>query len=57
MYDCENCLYYDYDEETDFGECSLSLDEDEYSRWLREKPKTCPYFCWNNEYKIVNKQI
>lgn len=57
MYDCENCLYGDYDDETDSIECTFSIDEDDYRRWLVQKPETCPFFRYNNEYKIVNRQI
>ncbi len=54
---CENCLYYDYDDYTDTYECIMNLDEDEYYRILTQKRSVCPYFRFNDEYKIVNKQI
>ena len=32
MFDCENCWYYDYDEEYDEYLCNQYLDEDEVAR-------------------------
>ena len=55
--DCNSCLYYDYDEESDSYECMLSLDEDEYVRFSQSKGKQCPYYKFYDEYKSVHKQI
>lgn len=54
---CENCLYCDYDDYSDSYECIMNLDEDEYYQLLTNKRSVCPYFRFNDEYKIVNKQI
>ena len=31
---CEECVYYDYDEEEDQFYCTVDLDEDEMERFL-----------------------
>ena len=31
---CEECDYFDYDEETDTYECMMNLDMDDYERFL-----------------------
>lgn len=57
--DCNSCLYYDYDEESDSYECMLSLDEDEYVRLVGYGSKgraDCPYYRFYDEYKSVQKQ-
>ncbi|MCC8097749.1 MAG: DUF6472 family protein [Eubacterium sp.] len=35
----------------------MSLDEDEYYHYIMGNFKSCPYFRYDNEYKIFNKQI
>ncbi len=57
MKSCESCLNYSYDEETDLYECIISMDEDEYFRYMTDKFAECPFYRFDNEYKIVNKQI
>lgn len=54
--DCDSCLYYVYDEEYDCYVCQMDLDEDDYSRFLHNNVMSCPYFRFNDEYKIVRKQ-
>jgi hypothetical protein len=54
---CEKCWYYEYDDESQEGFCSLVLDEDEYVRLMSDRDKTCRYFRPDgNEYDIVRKQ-
>lgn len=53
---CEYCYNYVYDEETECYECSMQLDEDEMEQFLAHTRKECPYFQFDNEYKIVQKQ-
>lgn len=55
--DCESCTYYIYDEEYDCYECQINLDEDDMVRFLSCTSFHCPHYQYNNEYKIVNKQI
>ncbi len=54
MKSCESCLNYVYDEEEDFYECCISMDEDDYYRRLKGD---CPFYQIDNEYIIVHKQI
>lgn len=54
---CESCIYYVYDEEYDCYDCQINLDEDDLVRLLSSSKFSCPYYQYNNEYKIVNKQI
>ena len=53
---CDYCINYIYDDETDCYVCSVSLDEDEMDRFLSHSFSECPYFQFDNEYKIVQKQ-
>lgn len=35
---CDNCAYYDYNEEYDEYECLVNLDEDELYRFMEAAP-------------------
>lgn len=54
---CDYCINYEYDAEEDYYECQMSLDEDEYARFLKNSFTNCPYFRMGDEYKIVKKQM
>jgi hypothetical protein len=54
---CDLCLNYIYDEEYDCYECQTYLDEDEMGRFLNNSLDNCPNFQFNDEYKIVRKQM
>ena len=54
MTNCEECLYYDYDEEYDEYYCTMNLDEDEVMHRLHSDK--CPYFRFGDDYTIVRKQ-
>ncbi len=52
---CEQCSHYVVDEE--FGDyCDVGLDEDEMEKFLTQNVKSCHYFQFYDEYKIVRKQ-
>ena len=53
---CDNCAYYDYNEEYECYECEVNLDEDELYRFMLGGSFECPYFTPYDEYKIVRKQ-
>jgi hypothetical protein len=53
---CDNCAYYDYNEEYECYECEVNLDEDELYRFMQGGSFECPYFTPYDEYKIVRKQ-
>lgn len=53
---CENCMYFDYDEMLDEDICTLDLDEDEMIRFMEHPYSECPYYKFYDEYKTVQKQ-
>lgn len=54
---CDCCSNYIYNEEEDYYECVVNLDEDEYGRFLKNSFDNCSYFQLDDEYKIVRKQM
>ena len=54
---CEDCLYYEYDEEFDCYSCVMDLDEDEMRLFVMGRFSYCPYYRPGDEYVIVHKQI
>lgn len=54
---CESCMNYVYDNEYDCYVCEVNLDEDDMVRFLSSSQFHCPHFQFNDEYKIVRKQI
>lgn len=54
--DCDNCVYFVYDEEYDSYLCEINLDEDEMERFLRGGADECAYFRLDDEYGVVRKQ-
>lgn len=53
---CDMCANYCYDEEYDEYYCDISLDEDEYLRFLSSSNENCPYFKNGDEYEVVKHQ-
>ena len=53
---CESCLYYDYDDESDTYICTVTLDEDEAVDFLNGRNNNCSYYKFYDEYKSVQKQ-
>ena len=56
MTECENCLYYEYDETQDVYGCDMELDMDEAARFMLRETKGCPFYRPGDEYTIVRKQ-
>ncbi|MDD3173852.1 MAG: DUF6472 family protein [Herbinix sp.] len=54
---CDSCINYIFDEVYDCYECQINLDEDDMGKFLSYAEFACPHFQFDNEYKIVNKQI
>ena len=52
---CEDCWYYEYDEDMQDYYCMMSFDEDEYGRLLGSG-KPCPYFREGGDYYLSKKQ-
>ena len=53
---CETCTNYVYDEDCDCYVCMVDLDEDEMEKFITQTMKSCHYFQFYDEYKIVRKQ-
>lgn len=53
---CESCEFFDYNEDTDQYECTVSLDEDDFYRFSMGQTRECPYYRFYDEYKSVQKQ-
>lgn len=56
MTNCEECMYYYYDEDYDCNSCLMNLDEDEMFMFLQGSFDKCPYYRGGDEYTIVRKQ-
>lgn len=54
---CENCIYFEYDEEYECYMCLMNLDEDELYKFMNNSFDNCPYYKYGDEYTIVRKQI
>ena len=54
---CEECEFYDYDEDMDAYVCQVNLDEDEMVSFISGQTGRCPYYRYYDEYKSVHKQI
>lgn len=54
---CDLCAHYVYDEEDDFYECMVNMDEDDYARFMTGSYESCPYFQMDDEYRVVRKQM
>ncbi|MCQ2435264.1 MAG: DUF6472 family protein [Clostridia bacterium] len=53
---CEDCQFYDYDEQMGDNVCTADIDEDEYARFAQSGYTSCPLFRYYDEYKSVQKQ-
>ncbi len=54
---CEYCSNLVYDEDCEGYVCDVEMDEDDYGRFISSGRKICPYFQFDNEYKIVRHQM
>lgn len=41
---CEMCGYLEYNEEMEYYECTMNLDEDEMYNFITGNSRECPYF-------------
>ena len=53
---CENCSFFNYDEEYDDYVCDMDLDEDEMARFLSSDVSACPFWRPGDEYRTARKQ-
>lgn len=54
---CETCANYVYEDEYGYYACMVSLDEDEYGRFLTSTVQSCPYYRLDDEYRVVRHQM
>lgn len=54
---CEMCGYLEYNEELEYYECTMNLDEDEMYNFITGNSRKCPYFQYRDEYRVVRKQM
>ena len=53
---CEECVFFDYEEETDTYFCSVDLDEDEMERFLRGSTAQRPFYRRGDDYATARRQ-
>ena len=53
---CEDCEFYNYDEDLDAYYCSNNLDQDEMARFCSGYTAECPYFRFYDEYQSTRRQ-
>ena len=53
---CEECVYYEYDEELAAYVCEADLDEDEMERFLRGGTRDCPFYRPGDDYRTARRQ-
>ena len=54
---CECCGNYVYDDDYGYYVCEMDLDEDEMRLFMQGEFKSCPYFQYGGEYRIVRHQM
>ncbi len=54
---CDECAYFEYDEEDEEYYCSMDMDEDDYVRIVSQGSKECPFFRNGDEYAVVRHQM
>lgn len=54
---CDDCAYYEYDEEEEAYFCSVDMDEDDYARVLGSHYRNCPFYRNGDEYRVVRHQM
>ena len=53
---CEECVWYDYDDELEAYVCGADLDEDEMERFLRGGTQDCPFYRPGDDYRTARRQ-
>ena len=54
---CEDCSYFEYDEDDEEWYCTVNMDEDDYARLIQGHYRHCPYYRHDDEYQIVRHQM
>ena len=53
---CEECVWYDYDDELEAYVCEADLDEDEMEQFLRGGTRDCPFYRPGDDYRTARRQ-
>ena len=53
---CDECIYYEYDEDYDGYVCTAPMDMDEEASLLQNGARACPFYRPGDEYTVVRKQ-
>ena len=53
---CDECMFYDYDQDGDEYFCDAELDEDEMERFLKGTSTACPFYRPGGDYKTASRQ-
>ena len=56
MTNCDDCVNYVFDEDSECYTCLVNLDEDEMYRFMSGTNYNCPYYSSDDEYAIARKQ-
>ena len=56
MSKCDDCMYFEDDEEFGYSVCQQDLDEDEMRLFIQDTFDNCPYYRSGDEYSIVRHQ-
>ena len=54
---CEDCTYYEYDEDEEAYFCTVNMDEDDYGRLVSGGYRQCPFYRHDDEYALVRHQM
>lgn len=54
---CDDCAYFEYDDEDEAYYCSINMDEDDYQRFVSTGYRECPYYRNGDEYAVVRHQM
>lgn len=57
MLRCDECAYFEYDENDEEYYCSVDMDEDDYARFISGGSNDCPFFKCGDEYAVVRHQM
>ena len=54
---CDDCVFYEYDEDDESYFCSVDMDEDDYARLMSDHKADCRYYQRDDEYAVVRHQM
>ena len=54
---CDECAYFEYDDNDGKYYCSVDMDEDDYARLATGLAADCPFYRNGDEYAVVRHQM